>query len=105
MSPPPYGSRTRISTCVSVGLIDPNIYFAYFKRECNLSEERLRLFAEYGGVKALCILRTYEPTNPGKRSLKYRMDLIAPQKDVGLDLDRIGRQARKRYRIKAVRPS
>ena len=181
---PPYGSRTRISTCVAVGLIDPNLYFGYCKRECNLSKERLRLFAErlnvvlepqtptdgdrlfppyvvvchdtrykdnsltglirilgigkfgefstitfemldgqltaelkrkeiepsedhvfaeYGGVKALGVLRTYEPTNPGKRSLKYDLDLIAPQKDVGLDLDHIYKQARRRYRIKKVR--
>ena len=181
---PPYGSRTRISTCVAVGLTDPNLYFGYCKRECNLSKERLRLFAErlnavleppapndgdalfppyvvvchdtrykdnsltglirilgigkfgefstitfealdgqlmaelkrkeiepgedhvfaeYGGVKALGVLRTYESTNPGKRSLKYHMDLIAPQKDVGLDLDHIYKQARRRYRIKKVR--
>ena len=180
---PPYGSRTRISTCVSIGLIDPNMYFAYCKRECNLSKEVLRkfaerlnkvlepqeqtdgnalfppyvvvchdtrykdnsltglirilgigkfgefstitfemldsqltaelkrreidyqddhIFADYGGVKALCILRTYEPTNPGKRSTKYRMDLISAKNDVGLDLDSIAKQARRRYRIRAV---
>ncbi len=183
---PPYGSRTRISTCVSIGLIDPNIYFGYCKRECNLSKERLHrfaermnqvlnppepsgsevlfppyvvvlhdtrykdnsltglirilgigkfgefatitfdaldsqltaelkrreidhsddhVFAEFGGVKALCILRTYEQTNPGKRSMKYRMDLIHPEKDVGLDLERIKKQARRRYRIRAERKS
>ncbi len=183
---PPYGSRTRISTCVSIGLIDPHIYFAYCKTEYYMSPRRLRNFAErldtvlepkeprvrnilfppyvvvchdtrykensltglirilgigkfgefatitfegldsplsaelkrknidfsqehvfaaYGGVKALCVLRTYEPTNPGKRSLKYRLDLISPRKDLGLDLESIGRQAWKRYRIKANRGS
>ncbi len=183
---PPYGSRTRISTCVAVGLIDPNMYFAYNKRECNLSKETLRQFAErmntvleppertdgevlfppyvvvchdtrykdnslvglirilgigkfgefstitfeeldhqltaelkrreidyrddhvfadYGGVKALCILRTYEPTNPGKRSMKYRLDLISAARDVGLDLDNVAKQARRRYRIRAERKS
>ncbi len=183
---PPYGSRTRISTCVSVGLIDPHMYFAYCKRECNLSKEHLQsfaarlnavleppeksegqilfppyvvvchdtrykensltglirilgigkfgefatitfeslgshlaaemrrkdidqtqdhVFAEYDGVKALCVLRTYEQTNPGKRSLKYRLDLISAEKDLGLDLENIGSQARKRYGIKSERPS
>ncbi len=183
---PPYGSRTRISTCVSIGLIDPNLYFGYCKRECNLSKSHLRMFAErlntvlepqeqtdgdalfppyvvvchdtrykdnsltglirilgigkfgefstitfeeldsqltaelkrreinhrddhvfadYGGIKALCVLRTYEPTNPGKRSMKYRMDLVSATRDVGLDLERIAKQARKRYRIRAARNS
>jgi hypothetical protein len=45
------------------------------------------------------VLRTYAPTNPGKRSAKYQLDLIAPQKDLGLDLDRIAGQARERYQI------
>jgi hypothetical protein len=57
------------------------------------------VFAEYGGVKAVCVLRTYAPTNPGKRSPKYRLDLISPHKDVGLDLDRIAKRARQRYQI------
>ena len=59
------------------------------------------VFAEYGGVKAVCVLRTYAPTNPGKRSPKYRLDLISPHKDVGLDLDRIAKRARQRYQIEA----
>ncbi|MDJ0869055.1 MAG: hypothetical protein QNK03_23305 [Myxococcota bacterium] len=181
---PPYGSRTRISSCVSVGLIDPNLYFAYCKRECNLSKQVLRnfserlnsvleppeqtdgdalfpphvvvchdtrykensltglirilgigrfgefstitfealdaqlaaelkrrevgyrnhhVFADYGGVRVLCILRTYEPTSPGKRSNKHRIDLISAEKDVGLDLEAVARQARRRYRIRAER--
>jgi hypothetical protein len=35
------------------------------------------------------VLRTYAPTNPGKRSLKYRPDLLSPEKDLGIDLDEI----------------
>ncbi len=177
---PPYGSRTRISTCVSIGLTDPHMYFAYCKTEFNLSKRRLvrfaeridtvqerkemkslktlfppyvvvchdtrykensltglirilgigrfgefstftferlnnqlvgemkrknveygseHVFAEYGGVKALGVLRTYGPTNPGKRSLKYRLDLISPHKDAGINLDRIATEARERYKI------
>lgn len=177
----PYGSRTRISTCASTGLIDPHMYFAYCKMEFNLSRRRLKtfserldsvqesnqqpsgkrlydpyvvvchdtrykkssltglirilgigrfgefstltfeilnptlmaelkrknvdpeeddIFAEHGGVKAVCVLRTYAPTNPGKRSVRYWLDLISPQKDVVLDLGQIEQKARARYQIK-----
>ena len=61
------------------------------------------IFAEYGGISVLGVLRTYMPTNPGKRSLKYRLDLVSPEKDVAIKLDRIAEQARVRYQIKAAR--
>lgn len=177
---PPYGSRTRISTCVSIGLTDPHMYLAFCKTEFALTRRNLdtfstmldtaqeraelkngtvlyppyvvvchgtrykennltglirilgigrfgefstfafeqlnaqllsemkrkkiepaeeHIFAEYGDVKAVGVLRTYEPTNPGKRSLKYRMELISPVKDVPVDLDRIASTAHERYRI------
>lgn len=177
----PYGSRTRISTCVSIGLSDPHMYFAYCKTELHLTRRHLKnfavrldaaqehaeladgtvlyppyvvvchdtrykessltglirilgigkfgefctftferlnnqmigelkrkkvdygkehIFAEHNGIKALGILRTYGPTNPGKRSQKYRLDLVAPEKDLGINLDRIAEQAHKRYQIK-----
>ena len=160
----PYGSRTRISTCASIGLTDSHMYFAYCKTEFNLSKRRLNsfaarldaaqehaefingnalyppyvivchdtrykensltglirilglgrfgefstftfeslnnqligemkrkkvdygkehIFAEHGGIQALGILRTYSPTNPGKRSPKYQLALVSPEKDVG----------------------
>jgi hypothetical protein len=60
------------------------------------------IFAEHAGVKALGVLRTYAATNPGKRSIKYRLDLVSPEKDVGIDLDRISEQARERYQIQPV---
>ena len=60
------------------------------------------VFAEYDGVKALGVLRTYDPTNPGKRSLKYRLDIIDPGKDLGIDLNTIAKDAQERYRIKPV---
>lgn len=178
---PPYGSRTRISTCISIGLTDPHMYFAYCKAEFGLTGQRLEnfafdldraqepaftsdgsplyppyvvvchdtrykknsltglirilgvgkfgefstftferinnqllgeikrkkvefgkdyIFAEYNGVKVAGVLRTYNQTNPGKRSLKYRMDLVSPVKDVGLDLANIAEKAHKRYNIK-----
>ena len=179
---PPYGSRTRISTCVSTGLTDPHMYFAYCKTEFNLSRQRLKtfvtkldaaqerseladgtvlyppyvvvchdtrysqnsltglirilgigrfgefstftfemlnnhlsaemkrkdiehseehIFAEHDGISVLGLLRTYGPTNPGKRSLKYRLDLVSPEKDLGIDLDQIANEACKRYQIEA----
>ena len=177
---PPYGSRTRISTCLSIGLTDPHMYFAYCKTEFCLSVEGLRnfakgldaaqmhattadgkilyppyvvvchdtrykengltglirilgigrfgefctftlellnnqlisemrrkkveladdnIFAESGDTVVVGVLRTYSTTNPGKRSLKYRLDLISPYKDLGIDLDEIESRAKKRYKI------
>lgn len=177
---PPYGSRTRISTCVSIGLIDPHMYFAYCKAEFSLSRKGLKtfaakldraqevtrsadgtvlyspyvvvchdtrykknsltglirilgigkfgefstfsfemlnnrligemkrkkidygrehIFAEHGGTTVLGVLRTYRTTNPGKRSLKYRLSLVSHEKDVDIDLDRIADRARERYKI------
>lgn len=43
---PPYGARTRISTCISVGLIDPPMYFAYNKTELNFSVKQARRFVQ-----------------------------------------------------------
>ncbi|MGD8992035.1 MAG: hypothetical protein PVI00_11330 [Desulfobacterales bacterium] len=178
----PYGSRTRISTFASIGLVDPHMYFAYCKSEFSLSQQRRKtfavrldtaqehatladgtvlyppyivvchdtrykensltglirilglgkfgefgtltfemlskqligemkrkkisygsehIFATYGGVSALGVLRTYSPTSPGSRSSKYRLDLISPKKDMNIDLNRIAARARKRYQIKA----
>jgi hypothetical protein len=181
---PPYGSRTRISTCVSIGLTDPHMYFAYCKTEFGLSKQRLKkfaarldaaqehaespdgvvlyppyvvvchdtrykennltglirilgigkfgefstftferlnpqligelkrkkidygkehIFAEHEDVQVLGVLRTYESANPGKRSLKYRLDLISPEKDVGIDRERIAKRACARYHIEVAR--
>lgn len=180
---PPYGSRTRISTCVSVGLTDPHMYFAYCKTQFCLSKISLEsfakrldmaqehttlddetilyppyvivchdtrykensltglirilgigsfgefstftfeplnnqlvsemkrkrvvygqehIFAEYGGIKVLGVLRTYGPTNPGKRSQKYQLDLISPNRDLGIDLLAIAKEAHERYQIKVL---
>jgi len=57
------------------------------------------IFAEHTGISVLGLLRTYGPTNTGKRSLKYRLDLVSPQKDVNIDLDHIADRARDRYQI------
>jgi hypothetical protein len=43
---PPYGARTRISTCISIGLVDPPLFFAYCKAQHNLSAEQADRFAQ-----------------------------------------------------------
>jgi hypothetical protein len=57
------------------------------------------IFAEHADIQVMGILRTYSQTNPGRRSLKYRLDVLSPEKDLGLDLKAIADVAKKRYRI------
>ncbi|UCE51913.1 MAG: hypothetical protein JSV31_22030 [Desulfobacterales bacterium] len=57
------------------------------------------IFAEHNGIRVLGTLRTYSPTGAGKRSRNYRLDLVSPEKDVNIDLDRIAKRARERYQI------
>jgi hypothetical protein len=177
---PPYGARTRISTCISIGLVDPPMFFSYCKAQHNLSVEQSDRFAEkidqaaepaastngeilfppyvvvchdtrykensytgltrvlgigkfgefatltieemskqlmdelrrkkqqfksedrcadYAGSSFALILRIYSPTNPGKRSLNHTLRVISPRKDLGLNIDKIEKEARKRYHI------
>lgn len=58
------------------------------------------IFAEYKGIKAVGVLRTYAPTTPGKRSSKTITRLISPANDLGLDARKIEEDARARYRLK-----
>jgi hypothetical protein len=41
----PYGSRTRISSCLSVGLLEPNMYYAHCQTELRLRKEEKGIFA------------------------------------------------------------
>lgn len=41
---PPYGARTRISSCVAVGIINPPLFFAYYKTELNFSRKQSQRF-------------------------------------------------------------
>jgi hypothetical protein len=43
---PPYGARTRISTCISIGLVDPPMFFSYCKAHYNLSDGQAARFAK-----------------------------------------------------------
>ena len=177
---PPYGARTRISTCISIGLIDPPMFFSYCKAQYNLSDGQANRFAqdldqaiepavtkdggilyppyvivchdtrykennytgltrilgigkfgefatitiegmnkaltdelkrkkqefksndfcaEYAGLSFVLVLRIYAPTNLGKRSRKHVLHVISPRRDLGLDTDKIEKEARKRYQI------
>jgi len=58
------------------------------------------IFNKHDGHCILGVLRTYKLTNPGKRSLNYRLDLVSPGKDLNIDLDLIAEKARERYMIK-----
>lgn len=42
---PPYGARTRISTCIAVCLIESPMYFAYCKSELNFTQNQSRKFS------------------------------------------------------------
>jgi hypothetical protein len=181
---PPFGARTRISTCISVGLINPPLFFAYYKTEFNFSQKQSQIFirdldqareqvvssdgknlyppyiivchdtrykdnnytgltrvlgigkfgefatisfenltsqllnemkrrkvrykqedvfAEYEDLTIVCVLRIYNATNPGRRSLKYSLHLISPKEDLGINIRKISVAARKRYNIKKQR--
>ncbi len=43
---PPYGARTRISTCASVGLIDPPMFFTYCSHEFNFTQKQAVAFSQ-----------------------------------------------------------
>ena len=64
--------------------------------------EREQISAEYGGIVVLGVLRTYKPTSPGKRSLKYQLDLVSVEKDTDIDFDRIADSASERYQIRVL---
>jgi hypothetical protein len=55
------------------------------------------IFAAYNDIRILGILRIYAPTKAGKRSLKYSIHIVSPTKDLGLKLDQLEQDARKRY--------
>jgi hypothetical protein len=42
---PPYGTRTRISTCASIGLADPPMFFTYCNNQFNFTQEQAEAFS------------------------------------------------------------
>jgi hypothetical protein len=61
---PPYGARTRISTCISIGLVDPPMFFSYCKAQYNFSTEQSQQFARK-------LDRAIERTISGKGEILY----------------------------------
>lgn len=183
---PPYGARTRISSCITVGLINPPLFFAYYKTELNFTQKQSQIFirdldqareqvvssdgknlyppyivvchdtrykennftgltrilgigkfgefatisfedinaqltnemkrkkvkykpediaAEFEGLNILCMLRIYNQTNPGRRSLKYSLHVISPKEDLDINIRKISAAAKKRYNIRKRRKS
>jgi hypothetical protein len=177
---PPYGARTRISTCIAIGLVDPPMFYANCRAQDNLSARQSDWFvkrlnrsikpliadngrtlfppyvtvchdtrykrnnlvgltrilgigkfgefatltiesltkqllkemkrkrqvikadsycAEIEDTAYVVILRIYAPTNPGKRRLTHTLQVIAPHKDLGLDVEKIKKAAQRRYRF------
>ncbi len=181
---PPYGARTRISSCIAVGLMHPPMFYAYYKTELNFSTKQTQIFshdldlareqavsedgkvlyppyivvchdtrykdnnytgltrvlgigkfgefatitfeivagplvkemkrkkvkhkpedvfADYNGQTILGLLRIYNRTNPGRRSLMYSLYIISPKEDLGISkkaLRQLTTEARKRYNVK-----
>ena len=176
----PYGARTRLSSCVSIGLVDPSVYYAHCKTALRLNTEQKKelarnlntaqefnvgkdnavlsppylvvchdtrykeniltgitrilgfgkfgefatftleeatknllqelktkreeftegeIFAEYEGTAVVGVLRSYFSRTPGKRSKRTDTKLVSPSKDLRLDIERIEKEARRRYQI------
>lgn len=176
----PYGARTRLSSCISVGLVDPAMYYAHCKTALRLDTEHkvelarnlntaqdfvkgkegtvlfppylvvchdtryreniltgitrilgfskfgefatftleeatknllqetktkkeefneANIFARYGGITVVGVLRVFFSRTPGKRSIRLATRLISPQKDLSLDLEQIEKDARRMYHI------
>jgi hypothetical protein len=57
------------------------------------------IFAEYEGITVVGVLRFYFSRTTGNRSLRTATKLILPSKDLGLDLEQIEKDAKRRYHI------
>jgi hypothetical protein len=59
------------------------------------------IVAEYNDTRSAVVLRLYPPTTPGKRLLKgVNTSFISPQKDLGIDVEKIECEARERYSVR-----
>ena len=65
------------------------------RKETRFGDEDI--FAQYGDLQVLGIVRAYLPTNPGKRSLRYDLHVVSPTRHLDLDLDRLKQEAQRRY--------
>ncbi len=59
------------------------------------------IVARYDGLSVVAVVRLYPSTTPGKRLNKGVMtSLVSPQKDLGLDLETITKEAKERYKVR-----
>jgi hypothetical protein len=58
------------------------------------------IFAEYKNICILGILRIYSPAEIGKRPQKYSLHLVSPEKDMGLNMYQLRRDAQERYHFR-----
>lgn len=59
------------------------------------------IIATYRGLQVVGVLRIYPRTNPGARLMKgVSSTLIQPEKELGLDLRALTREARQRYKVR-----
>jgi len=65
------------------------------RRNQNYTSEDI--FATHENKGILGVLRIYSRTKLGKRSQQYSIHVVSPQKDIGLNMDQIKQDARKRY--------
>jgi hypothetical protein len=86
---------------ISFEILNSQLMGEIKRKKASFGKEHI--FAETGDIKVLAVLRTYESTSPGRRSKKYRLDLISPEKDVQLDLDEIAERACERYHLNLIR--
>lgn len=59
--------------------------------------------ADYGGARAVAVVRLYPATTPGRRSKRVATMLVSPEKDLGLDIKKIEKEARARYGLRRRR--
>jgi hypothetical protein len=55
------------------------------------------IVAQHEDIQISVVLRIYPPTSPGKRSPRTSTSLIAPERELDIDLKRIEREAKARY--------
>jgi hypothetical protein len=59
------------------------------------------IIADYYGNQVVAVLRIYPRTNPGARLMKgVTTHLVSPEKDLGLDVEAITAEAKKRYHLR-----
>ncbi|WP_028581837.1 hypothetical protein [Desulfogranum japonicum] len=72
------------------------------QRECKrkgIEYQNEDIFAHYNDRQLVGILRVYASTTPGRRSKKYQLHVLSPERDLGIDVREIEKEAREQYQI------